>query len=40
MTKTNFMVPESTALYSRKFESFVQLSQGSKISGDLLLKFG
>ncbi|WP_280642151.1 hypothetical protein [Bartonella vinsonii] len=40
MTKTNFMVPESAALYSRKFESLVQLSQGAKISGDLLLQFG
>ncbi|WP_246350142.1 autotransporter outer membrane beta-barrel domain-containing protein, partial [Bartonella fuyuanensis] len=38
LTKTSFMVPESIAIYSRQFESFVKLSQHSKISGDSLLK--
>ncbi|WP_375614763.1 autotransporter outer membrane beta-barrel domain-containing protein [Bartonella sp. AC535YNZD] len=38
LTKTTFMAPESTAIYSREFESSVKLSQHSKISGDSLLK--
>ncbi|WP_375636994.1 autotransporter outer membrane beta-barrel domain-containing protein [Bartonella sp. AP152HLJHH] len=38
VTKTTFMAPESTAIYSREFESSVKLSQHSKISGDSLLK--
>ncbi|UNF51600.1 autotransporter outer membrane beta-barrel domain-containing protein [Bartonella krasnovii] len=38
LTKTTFMAPESTALYSREFESSVKLLQNSKVSGDSLLK--
>ncbi|WP_375612398.1 autotransporter outer membrane beta-barrel domain-containing protein [Bartonella sp. AA9NXGY] len=38
LTKTTFMAPESTAIYSREFESSVKLLQNSKISGDSLLK--
>ncbi|WP_375666435.1 hypothetical protein [Bartonella sp. TT121SHDZB] len=38
MTKTTFMAPESTAIYSREFESFVKLLQNSTVSGDSLLK--
>ncbi|WP_330167976.1 autotransporter outer membrane beta-barrel domain-containing protein [Bartonella grahamii] len=38
LTKTTVMAPESTAIYSRQFETSVKLSQYSKISGDLLLK--
>ncbi|WP_375664602.1 autotransporter outer membrane beta-barrel domain-containing protein [Bartonella sp. CL162QHHD] len=38
LTKTTVMAPESTAIYSRQFESFVKLSQHSTVSGDSLLK--
>ncbi|WP_144754440.1 autotransporter outer membrane beta-barrel domain-containing protein [Bartonella saheliensis] len=38
LTQTTFMAPESTALYSREFESSVKLLQHSKVSGDSLLK--
>ncbi|WP_375642320.1 MULTISPECIES: autotransporter outer membrane beta-barrel domain-containing protein [unclassified Bartonella] len=38
LTKTTFMAPESTAIYSRQFESSIKLLQNSKVSGDLLLK--
>ncbi|WP_026500772.1 autotransporter outer membrane beta-barrel domain-containing protein [Bartonella grahamii] len=38
LTKTTVMAPESTAIYSRQFETSVKLSQHSKISGDSLLK--
>ncbi|WP_175869014.1 hypothetical protein [Bartonella gabonensis] len=38
LIQTTFMVPESTALYSREFESFVKLLHHSKVSGDSLLK--
>ncbi|WP_273788240.1 autotransporter outer membrane beta-barrel domain-containing protein [Bartonella grahamii] len=38
LTKTTVMAPESTAIYSRQFETSVKLSQYSKISGDSLLK--
>ncbi|WP_019223646.1 autotransporter outer membrane beta-barrel domain-containing protein [Bartonella rattaustraliani] len=38
LTKTSFTVPNSTAVYNSRFRGFVNLSQGSKLSGDLLLK--
>lgn len=38
LTKTTVMTPESTAIYSREFESSVKLSQHSTVSGDSLLK--
>lgn len=38
LTQTTFIAPESTAIYSREFESSVKLLQNSKVSGDLLLK--
>ncbi|WP_375623934.1 autotransporter outer membrane beta-barrel domain-containing protein [Bartonella sp. TT119HLJHH] len=38
LTKTTFMAPESTAIYSREFESSVKLLQNSTVSGDSLLK--
>ncbi|WP_375669060.1 autotransporter outer membrane beta-barrel domain-containing protein [Bartonella sp. MR168JLCBS] len=38
LTKTTVMALESTAIYSRQFETSVKLSQYSKISGDSLLK--
>ncbi|MCZ2159077.1 autotransporter outer membrane beta-barrel domain-containing protein [Bartonella sp. 220] len=38
LSRTFFMTPESTAIYSRQFESFLKLSQGSTVLGDLLLK--
>ncbi|WP_375667403.1 autotransporter outer membrane beta-barrel domain-containing protein [Bartonella sp. CL435QHHD] len=38
LTKTTVMAPESTAIYSRQFESFIKLSQHSTVSGDSLLK--
>ncbi|USP01413.1 autotransporter outer membrane beta-barrel domain-containing protein [Bartonella taylorii] len=38
LTKASFMVPESTAIYSRQFKSSIELSQGSTVFGDLLLR--
>ncbi|GAA5109177.1 autotransporter outer membrane beta-barrel domain-containing protein [Bartonella jaculi] len=38
LTSTTFEVPNSTAIYSTKFNSVIKLSQNSKISGDLLLR--
>lgn len=38
LTKTTVMAPESTAIYSRKFESSVKLLQHSTVAGDSLLK--
>ncbi|WP_375618492.1 MULTISPECIES: autotransporter outer membrane beta-barrel domain-containing protein [unclassified Bartonella] len=38
LTKTTFMTPESTAIYSHEFESYVKLLQNSTVSGDSLLK--
>ncbi|WP_155806772.1 hypothetical protein [Bartonella vinsonii] len=38
LSRTSFMIPESTAIYSRQFESSIKLSQGSTVLGDLLLK--
>ncbi|MBX4335193.1 autotransporter outer membrane beta-barrel domain-containing protein [Bartonella raoultii] len=38
LKNTDFKVPESAALYSRKFESLIQLTEGSSVFGDLLLK--
>ncbi|WP_375608577.1 MULTISPECIES: autotransporter outer membrane beta-barrel domain-containing protein [unclassified Bartonella] len=38
LTQTTFMAPESTAIYSRQFESSVKLLQNSTVSGDSLLK--
>ncbi|WP_210234973.1 autotransporter outer membrane beta-barrel domain-containing protein [Bartonella mastomydis] len=38
LTQTTFIAPESTAIYSREFESSVKLLQNSKVSGDSLLK--
>ncbi|WP_375660933.1 autotransporter outer membrane beta-barrel domain-containing protein [Bartonella sp. CL71SXKL] len=38
LTKTTVMAPESTAIYSREFESSVKLLQNSTVSGDSLLK--
>ncbi|WP_273719117.1 MULTISPECIES: autotransporter outer membrane beta-barrel domain-containing protein [Bartonella] len=37
LTQTTFIAPESTAIYSRQFESSVKLLQNSKVSGDSLL---
>ncbi|WP_375703794.1 autotransporter outer membrane beta-barrel domain-containing protein [Bartonella sp. AD13SXNS] len=37
LTQTTFMAPESTAIYSRQFESSVKLLQNSTVSGDSLL---
>ncbi len=38
LTQTTFVAPESTAIYSRQFESSVKLSQHSTVSGDSFLK--
>ncbi|WP_332065669.1 autotransporter outer membrane beta-barrel domain-containing protein [Bartonella sp. CB189] len=38
LKKTMFIAPSGIAIYSRKFGSTVQLSEGSTVFGDLLLK--
>nr|WP_254473902.1 hypothetical protein [Bartonella sp. B1098] len=38
LIQTTFIAPDSTAVYSREFESSVKLLQNSKVSGDSLLK--
>ncbi|WP_345116658.1 autotransporter outer membrane beta-barrel domain-containing protein [Bartonella jaculi] len=37
LKKTIFEVPDGTAIYSKKSSSYIALTEGSKISGDLLL---
>ncbi|MET3590431.1 hypothetical protein ABID23_001541, partial [Bartonella silvatica] len=38
LDKTSFIVPNSTAIYSSKFYSSVNLTKGTELSGDLLLR--
>ncbi|EJF86104.1 outer membrane autotransporter barrel domain-containing protein [Bartonella vinsonii subsp. arupensis OK-94-513] len=38
LTGTSFIVPNSTAVYSTKWNSFVRASKGSILSGDVLVK--
>ncbi len=38
LQNTTFIAPESTAIYSTNFDSLIQFSAGTKISGNVLLK--
>ncbi|WP_332060701.1 autotransporter outer membrane beta-barrel domain-containing protein [Bartonella sp. CB74] len=38
LQNTTFIVPESTVIYSTKFDSLIQFSKDTKVSGNVLLK--